>query len=229
MTTFGCVISAAGRGERLGANEPKALLTVGGVTMLTHAVRGIAQDPRISAIVVAAPADCLDQARMAVAAAGVRATVVAGGDTRTESVRRGVGALPPDLDAVLVHDAARPLTPASVIDSVIGAINSGAEAVVPGIPVADTIKQIGVGGLVVATPDRSTLRAIQTPQGFRADVLLEALRLSGADATDDAGLVERLGVAVQVVPGHTDALKITTPDDLALAETILRRRAGDVH
>ncbi len=229
MTTFGCVISAAGRGERLGASEPKALLPVGGVTMLTHAVRGIAQDPRISAIVVAAPADYLGPARAAVAAAGARATVVAGGDSRTESVRRGIAALPPDLDAVLVHDAARPLTPASVIDSVIWAINQGAEAVVPGIPVVDTIKQIGVGDLVVATPDRSTLRAIQTPQGFRADVLLDALRLSGADATDDAGLVERLGVAVKVVPGHGDALKITTPDDLAVAETILRRRAGDVH
>lgn len=229
MIRFGCVITAAGRGERFGSSIPKALYPLDGRPMVALAAAAIAAVPEIATIVVAAPAELVDQTTAAVADvdhADLR--VVAGADSRTASVRSGVAALPGDLTGILVHDAARPFVPRAVIEAVIAAVTTGADAVVPGVPVVDTIKQVDDSDVVVATPDRSHLRAIQTPQGFRADLLRAALATPEAGATDDAQLVERLGGTVQVVPGHPDALKITTAADLVAAAHIMGRIA-DVH
>lgn len=224
---FGCVVTAAGRGERFGADIPKALVAIGGVPMVTHAVTLMRSEPRISAIVVAAPAPDVDTVRTLLASlSGV--VVVPGGDTRTESVRGAVAALPDDVPGILVHDAARPFVPSGVVAAVIDAVVTGADGAVPGLPVVDTVKEVDADDIVVATPPRSRLRAIQTPQAFRADLLRRALATPGAAATDDAQLVELAGGAVRVVPGHRDAFKITNPDDLARAETILATRRPDV-
>lgn len=148
-------------------------------------------------------------------------SVVPGGAERTHSVAAGLAAMPPSVDIVLVHDAARCLAPPALFARLIEAVRGGADAVVPGVAVADTIKQIDSGGHVVATPDRSTLRAIQTPQAFRREVLVRAHE-SGLEATDDAALVEKLGVPVLVVDGDDLAFKVTTPADLERAERILQ-------
>lgn len=158
-------------------------------------------------------------------------TIVSGGETRQDSVARALLALSPEVDVVLVHDAARPLVPADVVDRVASAVRAGAQAVIPTLGVVDTIKEVDGEGIVRATLDRSRLQAVQTPQGFDRDVLQRAHAASdGGDATDDAGMVERMGVTVQTVPGHEEAFKITRPLDLVLAEAILvrRRAAGGV-
>ena len=143
---------------------------------------------------------------------------VAGGATRSDSVRAGLDALPADatIDIVCIHDAARPLARPTIYERVIAAVRAGADAAVPGIPVTDTIKTIDAGGRVLDTPDRSTLVAVQTPQAFRLDVLRRAHE-SGGQATDDAGLVERLGGSVVVVEGDVGNRKITVPEDLEWA------------
>lgn len=146
--------------------------------------------------------------------------VVAGGPERGDSVAAGVAALSDEVAVVLVHDAARCLTPVEVFDRVIEAVRGGARAVVPVLPVVDTIKEVDASGRVVATPDRARLRSVQTPQGFRRDVLERAHAVS-SDATDDATLVERLGEPVLVCDGDARALKVTTPADLAAAARIL--------
>jgi 2-C-methyl-D-erythritol 4-phosphate cytidylyltransferase len=150
--------------------------------------------------------------------------VVAGGADRHASVGAALDALPPGVDLVLVHDAARCLTPPSVVGAVVTALRSGADAVIPVLPVADTIKRVEVDR-VVATVPREHLRAVQTPQGFRRDVLVAAHAAApDASHTDDAGLVELLGRPVTVVPGHEEAFKITRPLDLLLAEAVLAAR-----
>jgi 2-C-methyl-D-erythritol 4-phosphate cytidylyltransferase len=232
MTTA-ALVPAAGRGERLGAAGPKALERVGGVPMLVHAVRALAAAAEVDLVVVAAPPDRVDATRDLLDGhhAGAQLVVVAGGATRRESVGAALGALPPEVTVVLVHDAARPLAPVSLVDAVAATVRDGAVAVVPGLPVPDTIKQVD-GDAVVATVDRSRLRAVQTPQGFRRDVLESAhaeFYVVGTDVTDDAGMVEALGLPVRVVPGHEEAFKVTRPLDLLLAEAVLARRevAGD--
>jgi len=152
----------------------------------------------------------------------VPVTVVGGGAERGDSVAAGLRALRDDLDIVLVHDAARCLTPVEVFDRVVAAVAAGAVAVVPGTAVVDTIKQVDEQGYVTATPHRPALRAVQTPQGFRREVLERAHALS-SDATDDAGLVERLGERVLVVEGDPRALKVTSPADLRTAARLLAR------
>ncbi len=239
MSRTAAVVQAAGRGERLGPGAPKALRLLGGVPLLVHAVRALATARSIDLVVVAAPEDGVDDVRALLAEHGLvdsgpgRAgtLVVAGGGTRQDSVARALLALPPDVDVVLVHDAARPLAPVSLVDSVAAAVRAGAEAVVPGLPVADTIKAVDEHGTVVATVDRGSLRAVQTPQGFRRRLLAEAHAAGDPDApaTDDAGLVEALGGTVLVVPGDEEAFKVTRPLDLVLAEAVLaRRRAAGV-
>ncbi len=210
------LVPAAGRGVRLGADLPKAFVEIAGTAMLTRAVDGLRACTAIDRVIVLAPPDLLDRARALVPDS---VTVLAGGAERSDSVRAGLAAVA-DARHVLVHDAARALVPADVIDRVVAALRDGAEAVVPVVPVADTIKTVDDRGRVTGTPDRARLRAVQTPQGFTA-ALLQRAHASAADATDDAGLVERLGVTVHTVPGDPRAFKITGPTDLALAEALL--------
>jgi 2-C-methyl-D-erythritol 4-phosphate cytidylyltransferase len=224
------VVPAAGRGERLGPGAPKALRELGGVPILVHAVRALARARSVDLVVVAAPPEEVGAVSALLADHDVPAevSVVPGGATRQESVRLAVGTLPDAVEVVLVHDAARPLVPVELVDAVAAAVAAGADAVVPVLPLADTVKQVDAD-VVVATPDRSGLRAVQTPQGFRRAVLADAHAMAaGVDATDDAGLVEALGLRVRTVPGHAEAFKVTRPLDLLLAEALLaqRRAAG---
>lgn len=223
------IVPAAGRGERLGPGAPKALRTLAGQPMLLHAVRALAAARSIDLVVVAAPEDGVDEARSILAGLDTEAeiVIVSGGETRQDSVARALLALPVDVDVVLVHDAARPLVPPDVVDRVSAAVRGGHDAVIPTLGVVDTIKEVD-GGVVVGTLDRSRVHAVQTPQGFARAVLQRAHASSeGSDATDDAGLVERMGVVVHTVAGDEEAFKITRPLDLVLAEAILvRRRAS---
>jgi 2-C-methyl-D-erythritol 4-phosphate cytidylyltransferase len=225
------IVPAAGLGQRLGHGDPKALRLLGGVPLVVHAVRSVAQARLVDLVVVAAPPDRVAQVRALLADhhAGAALSVVPGGDCRQDSVRRALAALPDSVEDVLVHDAARPLVPVELVDAVAAALREGRDAVVPVVGLVDTVKQVE-GDLVVGTVDRAGLRAVQTPQGFRR-ALLEEAHVSGAggDATDDAGLVERLGRPVTAVPGAEEAFKVTRPLDLVLAEAVLaRRRAGNV-
>ncbi|GAA2968601.1 2-C-methyl-D-erythritol 4-phosphate cytidylyltransferase [Actinokineospora diospyrosa] len=218
------IVPAAGRGERLGFGVPKALVPVRGTALLTHAVRGLLDAGCVRHVVVAAPPTEVEGTAELLRAAGLTAAVVAGGADRTDSVRRAlrhVVEIIPDARVVLVHDAARAFTPGAVIRSVVAAVAAGAPAVVPVLPVADTVKQVDPAGTVLATPDRAALRVVQTPQGFDTATLTRAYAEAGDSATDDAGLVEQIGVPVATVPGHHYAMKITTPFDLAIAEFIL--------
>ncbi|GAA1263950.1 2-C-methyl-D-erythritol 4-phosphate cytidylyltransferase [Saccharothrix xinjiangensis] len=225
------LVPAAGRGERLGYGMPKALVPVDGVPLLARAVRGLLASGRVQHVVIAAPpsdVDTVSTVTAPLAQAGGAVHVVAGGAERSDSVRLALEhALReiPDTSIVLVHDAARAFTPPEVVRAVVDAVAAGHPAVIPVLPVADTVKQVDANGVVVATPDRAVLRVVQTPQGFDARVLLRAHE-SGLHATDDAGLVERLGVPVVTVPGHQDAMKITTRFDLAVAEALLARPGG---
>ncbi|MBB1254357.1 2-C-methyl-D-erythritol 4-phosphate cytidylyltransferase [Streptomyces alkaliterrae] len=233
------VIPAAGRGTRLGPGTPKALRPLGGIPMLVHAVRAMARARTVGLVVVVAPPDGVAETRRLLDAhplpdsESAELLVVPGGDNRQRSVRRGVEALPPDVEIVLVHDAARPLVPVDTVEDVIAAVRDGAPAVVPALPLSDTVKEVEPSApeRVVGTPDRARLRAVQTPQGFDRDVLAAAHRRvtdEGDGATDDAGMVERLGHDVRLVPGHEEAFKVTRPLDLVLAEAVLaRRRATD--
>ena len=220
---------AAGRGERLGGGEPKALRRVGGAPLLVHALDGLRRSGAVDVVVVAAPPGyaATVESMLAPAAAGLRLVVVEGGETRQQSVAAALATLGPDIDTVLVHDAARALTPPDVTTRVVQALRAGAEAVVPVVAVTDTIKKVG-HGVVEGTLDRTFLRAVQTPQGFRRDVLSRAHAADAAvvaGATDDASLLEALGVPVAVVAGSDEAFKVTRPLDLLLAEALLRRRA----
>ena len=225
------IVPAAGRGERLGPGAPKALRTLAGQPILLHAVTNLATARDVDLIVVAVPEDAVEESRALLAGIDLPVVIVSGGETRQDSVARALLALPPEVDVVLVHDAARPLVPAEVIDRVAAAVRGGADAVIPTLGIVDTVKEVEPEGVVVGTVDRSRLHAVQTPQGFARDVLQRAHAASdGGDATDDAGMVERMGTTVVVVPGHEEAFKITRPLDLVLAEAILvrRRAAGGV-
>ncbi|MEV6960986.1 2-C-methyl-D-erythritol 4-phosphate cytidylyltransferase [Streptomyces sp. NPDC051207] len=228
------VIPAAGRGVRLGPGAPKALRALGGTPMLIHAVRAMAASRAVSLVVVVAPPeDAAEVKSMLDAHALPERTdflVVPGGASRQESVRLGLDALPPGYDIVLVHDAARPLVPVDTVDAVIETVREGAPAVVPALPLADTVKEVepaatpGEAEPVVATPVRARLRAVQTPQGFDRATLVRAHEAVADDVTDDASMVERLGLTVVTVPGHEEAFKVTRPLDLVLAEAVLARR-----
>ena len=223
--TVGAIVAAAGRGERLGAAVPKALLPVGGVPLVVHAVRALSAGGARH-VVVAAPMSDVDAVRALVH----DAVVVAGGATRQDSVRHALAALPPSVDVVLVHDAARGLAPASLVADVVAAVHAGAGAVVPVVPVADTVKEVDGRGVVIRTVDRGRLRAVQTPQGFRRDVLVRAhAHGSGqATATDDASLVEASGVDVVTITGSPEAFKVTTALDVTVAEAVLAARSAHV-
>jgi len=234
------LVPAAGRGERLGLDLPKAFVPVGGIPLLQHAVAGL-RAAGVSAIYVSVPAEQLDQARTLL---GDRATVVVGGANRVESVRLALVRALSDFGAddfhsgpgratlpevVLVHDAARAFAPPEMIRAVIDAVRAGAAAVVPALPVVDTIRAVNAAGVSAGVVDRDSLRIVQTPQGFRLDVLRRAhghAAESNLPATDDAGLVEAIGETVALIPGHVDAFKVTTPADLVAAEELLGRDAS---
>ena len=245
------VLTAAGSGSRLGAGVPKALVPVGGVSLLRRAAAGLIASGAVSHVVVTAPAEEVDRFRAeleglldAAAAAGAERCggieVVAGSPrSRQASVALGlVAALAavPQADVVIVHDAARALTPPEVTQRVVAAVRAGHEAVVPALPVTDTVKEVeprreGEPEPVVGTPRRDRLRAVQTPQGFSTPVLVAAHRAGAGRAgdealaaSDDAGLVEACGGSVVVVAGDERAMKVTTPMDLALAELLLEQR-----
>jgi 2-C-methyl-D-erythritol 4-phosphate cytidylyltransferase len=238
--TTGAVLTAAGSGSRLAAGVPKALVLLDGVALVLHAARRLCL-AGVSEISVSAPvghaAAVVDVLSADPTLREVRITVVEGGPSRQASVAAALAALSLDVDVVLVHDAARALAPVSLIQRVEAAVRSGHGAVVPGLPVTDTVKSVaradsGGAERVRATPDRSTLRAVQTPQGFARDVL-DLAHAAGAEraaseasaATDDAALVEALDGPVWVVRGDVAALKITTAQDLVLAELMLREEA----
>ncbi|AYD90532.1 2-C-methyl-D-erythritol 4-phosphate cytidylyltransferase [Actinomyces lilanjuaniae] len=261
------VLTAAGSGRRLGAGGPKALVRVGGLSLLRRAAQGLVDSGVVDHVVVTAPAAELDRFRVEVDAVAAEAVEVVAGSpvSRQASVRLGLEAAldrMPGAEVVLVHDAARALTPPEVTRRVVAAVRAGHGAVVPALAVADTVKEVAPGLVaaqpgpaylsavpdrpgclesggeeppgpwaeaVVGTPERARLRAVQTPQGFSAGVLVSAHRAGAARevdealaASDDAGLVEAQGGRVVVVAGHEQAFKITTPLDLALAEAVLR-------
>ncbi len=220
MTETVAVVPAAGSGHRLGVGIAKAFVDLDGRTMLEHAVDGLLGSGVIERVVVAVPADRVAETASLL---GGRATVVAGGAERADSVRLALSAAG-DPDFVLVHDAARALTPADQIQRVVAALRDGMRAVIPVLHVVDTIKAVDANGVVLGTPQRAGLRAVQTPQGFEAALLRRAYGQAPAEsATDDAALVENLGVPVHTVAGDAMAFKITTPLDLRLARAVLTR------
>jgi 2-C-methyl-D-erythritol 4-phosphate cytidylyltransferase len=214
------LVPAAGAGVRLGPGGPKALRLLDGEPLLVHAVRRVAAAPSVRLIIVAAPpADVAAVRELLAPVAPV--TVVAGGAERQQSVAAALAAVPEEIGIVLVHDAARALTPPRLIEDVAAAVRGGLPAVIPVLPVVDTVKEVGPGEIVLGTIDRSALRSVQTPQGFRHDVLA-AVHHAGLDPhTDDAGMVEKAGVPVTCVPGSEQAMKITRPLDLLFAEALL--------
>lgn len=242
------ILVAAGSGQRLGYGMPKAAVPLGGEPLLSHALRGVVASGISSQVCVVLPAgdDGLRQLcedfRQELADGGPVMTIVDGGATRADSVRAGIAVLMDGIEAVLVHDAARALTPESVFHRVADALASGAAAVIPAIPVVDTVKTVAATTghdsvlapeIVTGTAPREDLRAVQTPQGFQLSTLLkahEAAQALGeeqtAAVTDDAMLVEMLGTQVFAVRGSTQSLKITTPLDLILAEGLLEGPLG---
>ncbi len=234
--TVVAVVPAAGSGERLAAGIPKAFCEIDGRTLLERAIAGLLGSGVVDHVVVAVPADRIDQAKRLLAEhVDAKVTIVTGGADRTESVSLALSAVSgaggsqaPEF--VLVHDAARALTPPALIVRVVDALRAGHGAVVPALPLHDTIKAVDANGMVLGTPERAGLRAVQTPQGFATDLLSRAYRayqgaahLVGAGFTDDASLVEHVGGQVHVVDGDPLAFKITTQLDLLLAEAIVRR------
>ena len=210
------IVAAAGSGLRLGADIPKALVPLAGRPLVCWAVDTL-RAGGAAEVVVAVPA--AERAAFA-AVLGPDVLLVDGGDTRTASVRAALAAIGPDADVVLVHDAARPLTPPDVVARVLTAVRAGARAVVPVLPVIDTTVVVGSDGVVTGALPREELRRVQTPQGFHRATLVEAYdRLpAGAELTDDAAVVHTIGVPVTTVAGDERAAKVTVPYDLALAE-----------
>lgn len=220
------IVVAAGSGLRLGAGVPKAFATVAGTTLLARALRSVFAMREPAQVIVVAPPGHLDQARTIGAetagAAGALLTVVAGGESRQRSVAAGLAAVSPRVSVVLVHDAARALTPAAQLDAVAGEVTRRGHGVIPGLPVTDTIKRTDAGGRVTETVDRSELSAVQTPQGFPREQLVAAYAAADSEYTDDAALVMAAGHPVTVLPGDPLAFKITTAWDLGRAEQLLQ-------
>ncbi|MCW4458527.1 2-C-methyl-D-erythritol 4-phosphate cytidylyltransferase [Microbacterium sp. MPKO10] len=218
------IVVAAGSGTRLAAGEPKAFVELAGRPILARALDPVfrLREP-VHVIVVAPPGRLEDAARISRAAAGVAdeyVTVVDGGETRQASVAAGLAAVHDSVEIVLVHDAARALTPESQFAAVEGAVSELGIGIVPGLPVADTIKRVDTTESVRDTVDREPLRAVQTPQGFPRALLERAYAAADEPLTDDAGLVSAVGGTIMIIPGHESAFKITTPWDLRRAELL---------
>ncbi len=219
------VLLAAGSGERMGRDRPKAFLTIEGRSLLTIAAEAACASSSVASLVVAAPSGW-EQRAGALLPAHTPSEVVTGGDSRQESVRLALGAVPEDAAVVVVHDAARAMSPASMFDAVVDALaDDEATGAAPVVAVPDTVKRVA-GGWVVETVLREGLAFAQTPQAFRRGPLVDAhSRAAEAELefTDDAALVEWAGGRVRTVPGSVDNFKVTTPDDLDRAALVLRR------
>jgi 2-C-methyl-D-erythritol 4-phosphate cytidylyltransferase len=221
------IVVAGGSGSRFSGelhNRPKQFLPFGGRVMLDWSIE-VAASVASGVVVVVPEAHVSAVNAQAVESAvvnfGITTYVVPGGRTRSESVRAGLAVVPPTANTIVIHDAARPLATKALFDAVIEAVDAGADGAIPGLAVTDTIKRVEAitqaGALVTETVERDHLVAVQTPQAFRADALRRA-HAGDPDASDDAGLVEKMGGRVVVVPGETRNLKITRPDDLIMAE-----------
>lgn len=228
------IILAGGSGSRMGAGRNKVLIPVCGTSMLERSVRAML--PHADCLVVAARADEIDMIR-GILSPWKQVAVVTGGDTRQASVRSALFAIPPECDNVMVHDAARCLVDDDTIRNVKESVDACGTGVAA-IPAYDTIKQVDEQNYASATPDRTCLRVVQTPQGFRTELLRKAHEKADKDGylgTDDASLLEHLGLPVRLVPGNRRNIKLTTPEDIAMAEALLgtdRFRVGtgyDVH
>lgn len=226
MSQATAVIVAAGSGQRLGAGVPKAFVEMAGAPMLVHAVTPFLQAETIAAVVVVAPRQLVARTQALLERAGVAATVCEGGETRQQSVSAGLDGCPQGVALVAVHDAARPLVSARLIDRTVAALADPWDAVAPGLAVTDTLKLVEhPRQAVLRTVDRQGLWAVQTPQVFRRSTLerVHARVASAADAaTDDLALVERAGGRVRLIEGERRNFKITYPEDLALAESLLK-------
>jgi len=210
------ILVAAGRGERLGLDQPKAFAKLGEDPLLAEPLRRLDESDWIDGIVIVAPPGWEEPAILLaeeLACSKVH-SCIAGGETRTDSVRAGIAEVPEDAVVVLVHDAARPLLSEAVIERVLAPLSQGWDGAVPGLPVSDTLKRVGSDGGVEETVVRDGLYAVQTPQAFSAEVLRRAVA-GGGEASDCAGLVEAAGGRVKVVVGDSRLLKVTTADDLA--------------
>jgi 2-C-methyl-D-erythritol 4-phosphate cytidylyltransferase len=215
------VLAAAGRGERLDADRPKAFAPLGGRPLLAESLERLESCSWIDSIVVVAPPGWEEPVILLAEELGCGKVVasIAGGDARAESVRIGLGEVDAGAAVVVVHDAARPLVSDAVIERLLGALSEGWDGAVPGLPVVDTVKRVE-NGAVVETLPRAELVTVQTPQAFVADVLRGAMS-DGADATDCSSLVEAAGGRVALVSGDPRLLKVTTAEDLALVESWL--------
>jgi len=220
--TSAAIIAGAGMGHRLGADIPKALIQIDGITLIERAFTALSTV--VDEIIITAPAGYEAEFQKIV---GESATVITGGVLRSDSVNLALNSLSPSINYVLVHDAARALASADLASRVLGELRGGESAVVPVIQVVDTIKEIDRDGYVRNTPDRSALKAVQTPQGFALDVLKRA-HAASEDATDDAALVEALGIKVKTITGEARAMKVTNPEDIAIAISHLRNAQANL-
>jgi 2-C-methyl-D-erythritol 4-phosphate cytidylyltransferase len=221
----GVVIPAGGAGRRMGG-ACKPFLDLAGRPLLQHTLEPFLRSADVAQIAVALPSDIMVDPPQWLVDLAPRVLLVAGGTERGDSVRHGIDALDQDISVILVHDAARPLVTDDIVRRCIDAAAAG-RAVIAAIPVTDTIKQVNDSGRITGTPDRSGLWAAQTPQAFPAPMLRDAVARAAADdfhATDDAALVERLGIEVAVVHGSAENVKVTSPADMFVAEAVLARR-----
>jgi 2-C-methyl-D-erythritol 4-phosphate cytidylyltransferase/2-C-methyl-D-erythritol 2,4-cyclodiphosphate synthase len=209
------IIAGAGLGNRLGAKLPKALIQIDGISLVERAFASLSSV--VDEIVITAPEGFADEFRKIV---GDSAKVITGGVLRSDSVKLALAALSPSVEYVLVHDAARGLATSDLASRVLSELKGGEAAVIPALAVVDTIKEVDNAGYVRNTPDRNSLRAVQTPQGFSVSVLKRAHEAS-EDATDDAALVEAIGVKVKTIAGEARAMKVTNPEDIAVAVALV--------
>jgi len=215
------VLAAAGSGQRLGAGRPKAFVRLGEQPLLAESIEHLERSDWIDGVVIALPVGWVEPAILLAEELGAAkvGACVAGGATRTESVRICLAEVPHDAAAVLVHDAARPILPQEVIERVLAPLGEGWDGAVPALAVADTVKRVW-GGSVVETLDRSELVLAQTPQAFVTSVLREAVA-ADVEGSDCASLVEARGGRIRIVPGDRRLLKVTSAEDLALVSTWL--------
>ena len=222
--TVGVIVVAAGAGSRLGAELPKAFVSLGAASILQRALESVLGMTEPAQIIVVVPEDHValaqDQVRAVAGAAVEYTSVVVGSATRQSSVAAGLAALWPDVGVVLVHDAARPFTPTALFDAVVAKVRASGQGVVPGVPVADTLKRLD-SDVALETVDRSVLSAIQTPQGFPRVELTGSYAAATRDYTDDAAVFAAAGHTVRVIQGDALAFKITTPWDLRRAQALL--------